>query len=230
MVAEAAVVEQHARDDERARKWPATGLVGTGDKPPAELAVEPQEPLTGALRSHPPRIAPGTAPTCGRFSFGADISRGQHTIHLLAVQNGHPAAAVAVDAGLVADDGRTVGDAEEVVRPGPVWRADPGRAPNGPAELSGRAAHVFAAASAASCSAVPQAVATNMVAARMARSRSLSSGAARGREPSCRPCREGNRASRGGRRRSHPPRSCRSSANAAGTCARRRRRTSSCAP
>jgi hypothetical protein len=41
VVAEAAVVEQHPCDDKRPRERPATGLVGTSDKPPAELSVEP---------------------------------------------------------------------------------------------------------------------------------------------------------------------------------------------
>ncbi|MDX6518540.1 MAG: hypothetical protein QOF50_1386, partial [Gaiellaceae bacterium] len=57
----------------------------------------------------------------------------------------------------------------------------------------------------------------------------VATGAARGRGPSCPPCRGGSRAWRDSRRRSGRPRSARSSASGAGTFARRRRRRTACA-
>ena len=53
---------------------------------------------------------------------------------------------------------------------------------------------------------------------------------ARGRGRACRRGRAGSRAWRAGRRRGRRPRSSRSSASAPGTCAPRRRRTTSCGP
>ena len=50
VVAQAAVVEQHAGDDEWPREAAATGLVRAGHEACAELAVEPQELLAGAER------------------------------------------------------------------------------------------------------------------------------------------------------------------------------------
>ncbi len=43
MLAEAVEVEQHTRTHEWPRERPTAGLVGTGDEPPAEFAVERQE-------------------------------------------------------------------------------------------------------------------------------------------------------------------------------------------
>ena len=42
VVAEAPVVEQHAGDDQRPCQRPAARLVGAGDEPAAERAVEPE--------------------------------------------------------------------------------------------------------------------------------------------------------------------------------------------
>ena len=53
---------------------------------------------------------------------------------------------------------------------------------------------------------------------------------ARARARACRRGRAGSRASRGARRRARPARCARSSASAPGTCARRRRRRTACAP
>ena len=47
MVAQALVVEQHARDDERPGERPTPRLVGPGDEPRAERAVEPEQLLAG---------------------------------------------------------------------------------------------------------------------------------------------------------------------------------------
>src|SRR6185503_13630126 len=55
-VAQAAVVEQDARDDQRACEAAATRFVRAGDEARAELAVEPEELLAGAQR-HGPRLA-----------------------------------------------------------------------------------------------------------------------------------------------------------------------------
>src|SRR5581483_5560386 len=49
VVPKAAVVEQDAGDDERARERAAPCLVRAGDEPRTELAVEPEELLAGAL-------------------------------------------------------------------------------------------------------------------------------------------------------------------------------------
>ena len=59
VVLQARVVEEHARDDERPRERAAPGLVGAGDEPCAEPAVELQEALPGL---HPrPSVANGSA-------------------------------------------------------------------------------------------------------------------------------------------------------------------------
>ena len=59
MVAQALVVEQDTRDDERPRERPPPGFVGPGDEPRIERAVEPEQLLTrlAALRRHLPTIA-----------------------------------------------------------------------------------------------------------------------------------------------------------------------------
>ena len=47
MLAEACVVEQHAGDDERPGKRPASRLIRPGDEPSSEPAVELEELLAG---------------------------------------------------------------------------------------------------------------------------------------------------------------------------------------
>ncbi len=50
VVAETAVVQEDARNDQRAGKAAAPGLVGAGNKARAELSVEPEELLSGPHR------------------------------------------------------------------------------------------------------------------------------------------------------------------------------------
>ena len=59
MVAQALIVEEDARDDERTREAPAPGLVGAGDEARPEPAVEGEELSAG--RRHGARIAPAAA-------------------------------------------------------------------------------------------------------------------------------------------------------------------------
>jgi len=53
VLAQRAVVEQHARDDERPGERPAARLVRAGDEPRPELAVEREELAAGPF--HRPR-------------------------------------------------------------------------------------------------------------------------------------------------------------------------------
>ena len=50
VVAQALVIEEHARDDERSGEWPPARFVGACDQPRAELPVEPEELLAGTTR------------------------------------------------------------------------------------------------------------------------------------------------------------------------------------
>ena len=65
MIAQGVVVEQDARDDERAREWPPARLVGTRNESATEVAVVPQELLAGPLlRRHENERSP---------SYGCDL-------------------------------------------------------------------------------------------------------------------------------------------------------------
>src|SRR5581483_10130876 len=78
VLAKRAVVEQHARDDERARERPSPRLVGTGNEPRPEPAIESQQLLAGPLHGHVADLsaATGRLPrlpgSC--YSAGADSS------------------------------------------------------------------------------------------------------------------------------------------------------------
>ena len=61
VVAQRAVVEEDARDDQRPRERPAPGLVDPGDVAGAEAPIEAEEALAGARRGHRARIAPAPA-------------------------------------------------------------------------------------------------------------------------------------------------------------------------
>ena len=97
VVAQAVVVEQHARDDERPGERPAAGLVRTRDQPAAEVAVVAEQPLSGALllRRHGPRIARAAAASRRRFALVAEKSQGLHTVDLPPAQRDEPAPVLA---------------------------------------------------------------------------------------------------------------------------------------
>ena len=87
MIAKQVVVEQDARDDERAGERAATGLVSARDEASAELSVEPQQPLCRLrrlppallLRAHPRQLLRQRALGSGLFADGlllCDVVRG----------------------------------------------------------------------------------------------------------------------------------------------------------
>ena len=86
VVAQARVVEQDARDDERPREWPAARLVRSGHEPAAGRPVEPEQLLARALlrRRHDASVARATAGDCAesverarRLSSASGAARGR---------------------------------------------------------------------------------------------------------------------------------------------------------
>ena len=65
VVAQALVVEQHARDDQRPGEWPPACFVRTGHEPAAEVPVVAEELLARSLlRRHASSVARATAGDC----------------------------------------------------------------------------------------------------------------------------------------------------------------------
>ena len=118
VVAQAVVVEQHARDDERPGERPAARFVRSRDEPAAEVAVVAEQPLSGALllRRHRPRIARAAAASRRRFTLVAEKSQRLHTVDLPPPQLDDPAPVLAAHVQLVAVRRGVAGEADEVVR------------------------------------------------------------------------------------------------------------------